>query len=286
MEDPGAFEPLPDDLQQVRNSCLDFLYSEAHGNENWEILRGGAACPGVFQLQVARFKGKRWDDSNIVCMRGKLRFHESSPQEILDLIVKLDERPNWDQMMESGEVRKVYSSSSRNSSSSANSIDGDTGCDIAHLQYRGVPCCSTVIAEHLAHRGVPHIVDKRDLCLFRWWATEHATQARPMRRVVLVAQSVEHGAIPEVSGSVRADLMECGYLMEEGKAGTGTFTDVTYINSLDFKGSIPASFTNIVLMQQPETLEAMVEILQKPDPSHPNCKSTCMPEGEKECRIM
>ena len=71
-----------------------------------------------------------------------------------------------------------------------------------------------------------------------------------------------HEAVPVVKGTVRASLMECGYLMRQGKDEDGTlYTDVTYINSLDFKGQIPPSFINVILMQQPATLVEMRKLI-------------------------
>jgi len=79
------------------------------------------------------------------------------------------------------------------------------------------------------------LVDKRDLCLFRYWESE---ESLPLRSAMLMAQSVVHDAVPEVKGTVRAELAECGI----------KYTDCTCITSLDLKGQLPSIVVNLMLL--------------------------------------
>jgi hypothetical protein len=152
------------------------------------------------------------------------------------MILKLDERPRWDDALLRGEVKRTFQSAT-----------AENGCDIAHLEYKGVPL----------------IVSSRDLCLFRHWTTVQAESPEKLSSCRLIAKSVEDDAVPPQSSSVRANLMECGYLMQEGLSENGRYTDVTYISSLDFKGSMPSSLVNLMLRHQPSTLLQMRSLLGK-----------------------
>lgn len=114
---------------------------------------------------------------------------------------------------------------------------------------------------HLCYAGVPAIVSPRDLCLLRCW------DRRPDGSCALVAESVADAAVPESPDAVRAELWECGYLMRPRDGGC----DVVYISSLDFKGQVPKAFTNVVMRQQPRSLEAMRKLLGGPVPPDPAC---------------
>merc|ERR1712086_1179801 len=148
-------------------------------------------------LRLESSKYKPYMDANpdIICVRGRLRFPGVMPRQVLELILNLESRTQWDSQMESGEKK-----------------------DESHL--------------------------------------------------ALYAQSIPHEAVPvDDSGSyVRAELHQCGYLAQlcedtSGKFYPSFYTDVTYISSLDFKGSIPATFTNVILRQQPATLLDMRRLL-------------------------
>lgn len=312
-------EPLPERLKDVRDRCFAFLDPEELGMDNWKSVGMMQSSNRPTELQVSQFKNQNrpaWAGRKLICVRGKLRFPHAFAAEILELIVQLDKRPKWDEAMLRGQVRKAYQAESRwpkteqkgesepqeegpetesifnaeerSSSAASTSSSRVVGCDIVHLEYGGVPL----------------LVDKRDLCLFRFWESwdmddngenqkenekeqenttgpsPSASSFAPLRRAVLMAQSVEHEAVPEVKGSVRAELAECGYFMQEGitydsRGNAVRYCDVTYITSLDFKGMIPKVIVNLMLRQQPGTLKAMRMIIARAKGG-----------DEKECSIM
>jgi hypothetical protein len=200
------------------------------------------------------FTGDRqeWGEkqSRVICVRGRLRFPQITLDKILSLLVNVDKRSMWDDQMVEGSIAKQYQWNDDKVSERANQHSesgevAENGCDVAHLVYRGVPL----------------IVSQRDLCLLRFWQTTSCNFFG--RRAYLVCRSVEHEAVPEIKGTIRAELMECGYYLQEGTVGGARFTDVTYVSSLDFKGSVPPVFSNVVLMQQPGTLVQMRNLLEK-----------------------
>lgn len=252
-EDVPSCATLPKELQQVRDECVAFLAKEANGDENWEQLRN-AATPT--DLSVWQFTGenKTWGNDKIICVRGSLRFPDTAPDEILNMILKLEQRPQWDDAMKEGAVKLRF----ENVTSGIEGEDKSSVCgsDIAHLVYK----------------GVPFLVSGRDLCLFRYWQSEKDSSSSGLKRSMLVAKSVKSEAVPETTGNVRADLMECGYLMQEGEDSDGKrFTNCTYISSLDFKGDIPPQMVNLILMQQPGSLQNMRRLLGKGGASTGGC---------------
>jgi len=229
MSNSNIEEVIPKELQDVRDRCVSFLLEEAKDDKNWKVLK---KQQGKEDLSVWQYQGSKWKNNDIICVRGRLRFPNTKPEEILAMIRKLEERHRWDHAMEYGEVKKTYKMEDGCNNT-------DCGCDIAHLVYNGVPL----------------LVSSRDLCLFRYWETTTTTNNN--KRIILACQSVVNDAVPTTNNCVRADLMECGYLMEEGV----DHTDVTYISSLDFRGEMPSQLVNMSLKLQPNTLLTMRRLL-------------------------
>lgn len=128
-------------------------------------------------------------------------------------------------------------------------------------KFKGLKRCDIV---RLAYAGMQPFVNARDLCLLRFARdTSHEVGALPNSgtRLELLAQSVEHGLVPPRESHTRAELHQCGYRMTLHKGPDGPYTDVVYISSLDFKGNFPYAFTNVILTQQPATLEAMRDVI-------------------------
>jgi len=231
---------LTDDLRAVARQCLQFFLDST---SDWSVKQGDFT-KNPSRIEGSVYQGEYFNNtssSTIWCVRGRLRFPNIKPQQILDLLVKLDERPKWDSQMKSGEISTVLE---------------EDKWDIAHLSYN----------------GMWPFVSARDLCLLRAYGEVESldlnlssTNFRP-GTLVLLAKSVEHDSVPtsESSSFTRAELKECVYVMEPaGDSSTDStyYTDVTYISSLDFKGSFPPWFTNIILSQQPRTLVAMRDVL-------------------------
>ncbi|CAD7923321.1 unnamed protein product [Amoebophrya sp. A120] len=275
MSPPTSTNPistaLSPEFAAVRQGCLDFLEKQAESYDDWMVLQSGekqtsstssssGAKPlnnriSAEKLEIARYVGKKYVGDDIIAVRGRLVFPETEPAEILGLIVDLERRKLWDSQMEYGRVHVQYEGAAGgddgkdeqsttvahndavlNTRASTRTSTQAAGCDLAHLAYKGAL-----------------FVQPRDLCLLRAW---HPTDFG----CVLVAQSVADEAIPEKPGVVRAELRECGYWLKADGRGN---TEATYISSLDFKGNIPATFTNVILRQQPGTLLEMRNILRK-----------------------
>jgi len=213
---------LPQHMADIRGRCLRFLDQEAHSETKWGLLQRSTDLEKT--LEIAYYTGHTNED--IITTRGRLRFPDVEPEEVLDLIMNLHKRPEWDSQMSAGQVHVQYD---------------ETDADLAYLTYR----------------GAPPMVLPRDLCLLRAW------YVKPGDWCILVAHSVVDDSIPEKPGFIRAELKECGYVMKRVSDSGHLCTEVTYISSTDLKGLIPVSFANIILKQQPGTLIAMRDLLKK-----------------------
>lgn len=208
-------------MASTRDKCFRFLNQEAESPTNWGLLQRSTDLEKT--LEIAYYTGRSDDD--IVTTRGRLRFPDVEPEVVLELIMNLQKRPEWDSQMSAGKVHVKYN---------------EGNADLAYLAYSGAV-----------------MVLPRDLCILRAW------EVKPGDRCILVAQSVVDDVIPERRGYVRAELKECGYLMKRVVDSGNLCTEVTYISSIDMKGTIPVSFINIMLKQQPKTLIAMRDLLKK-----------------------
>jgi len=253
--------PIPAEHLAIFQTCRKFVDDEKDNSSgHWELMHRSAAFEeDPLSLESCKYKPYMEANPDIICVRGRLRFPGVMPRQVIDLIVNLDTRREWDSQMESGDRRVSYDVGSENR-------EGILTADIASLRYK----------------GQQPFVAPRDLCLARF--TEDLSPERDETHLALYAKSVVHDAVPEdASGThVRAELHECGYIMQLREDTSGTFfpsyfTDVTYISSLDFKGNIPSTFTNIILRQQPATLLEMLKLLDR---------SAIANGKEKQCTVM
>jgi hypothetical protein len=226
---PGG--PLPKNYVEVRERCKKFLFDNlASDAKGWTIKQ--ATSPGAITLEIAEYEKR---EGGILTARGKLKFPDATPLQVLDLIVNLDSRPKWDSQMKTGQVHCGFDTWEEKGH--------ECSADIAHLVYKGI-----------------WPVSERDLCLLRSWSA-----AKDGSSCWLISESVEDEAVPVGCGCgagetppVRAALRECGYFMEKMEGGG---CEVTYISSLDFGGSLPVWFVNLLLLQQPRTLDTMRDLL-------------------------
>lgn len=237
-------EPLPKPYADVKNKCIAFLmkHVDNYDSEEWRILQSNNE--DFENLEIAQYE--KPSKGGVVTVRGRLFFPGILPKQILKMVVELQERPRWDSQMQSGEVFVRYHGFDQDEKCPDGEIkkSAEYFADIAYLAYKGAP-----------------MVSQRDLCLLRVWQFEDDGES-----CVLVSESVQHEKVPCKSGFVRAELRECGYQMKRcvGKDEKEGCL-VTYISSLDFKGSFPSSFTNVIMRQQPKSLEAMRKLLNQSD---------------------
>jgi len=243
--------------------CKAFLLGEGLSSTNWEIRSGNFDAEPT-KLESAKYKLPR-ENPNIHCVRGRLRFPNVRPQQVLELIVNVQNRPAWDSQLEVGEVKMTYGLSDKSATMQ------NVHIDIASLKYK----------------GQPPLVSARDLCIIRFSEDISSMDGNADEKnhcLTLFAQSIEHPSVPVDPNYVRAQLYECGYMMKLGEEADGKFyTDVTYVSSLDFKGHFPASFTNIILSQQPATLVAMRSLLAKSTGSAVSADNN---DSKKDCILM
>jgi len=286
-------QELPPDFLLEYQNCHRFLTKNClgKGDHNWKISSGDHNKDPL-NLESAVYQ-KEIAGSNVYCVRGRLRFPGVRPNEVRQLILKLHERPRWDTQMSKGKVHVKYHFNHPN-----------IQCDLAHLCYHGQ--WSIVEARDLCllrfwgkyfpfEEGAGttegpdgiisnSIVAKSSAAKTRDTSDDvqdSETETDDHNTLMLLAKSVVDDAIPETEDHVRATLHECGYCMQPGTVDAGTagypkgknyYSDVTYISSLDFNGSFPPTFTNIILQQQPATLLKMREIL--------------LEEESKDCSVM
>ena len=93
--------------------------------------------------------------SEVICVRGRLRFPLIEPGAILDLILKLHERPRWDSEMVTGHIALPFDMEGEQTYLAAKSKKKlSVGSDLAYLAYNGANWAG---------------VSPRDLCLLRYW---------------------------------------------------------------------------------------------------------------------
>ena len=252
---------LPPVFADLLHQCKKFLGREGDSMDktSWKFLRVRCGLPSV---EVARYRKELGGTSNVVCVRGKTRFPATiKPRHILDLVLDVQQRFEWDSMLKSGRVAKRFASAAAAEEGEEEEGGGEEeGGYGVKGKKKEKPSGEDII--RLAYKGAP-MVSPRDLCLLRGWGNDLTDLGlAPERKgCYLVAQSViDDVAVPEAKGHVRASLSECGYLFEEMEDGT---VEATYISSLDFRGKIPYWFSNIIVEQQPDSLKAMRRVLLK-----------------------
>ena len=266
----------PSEYQAIYDKCHAFVHAEKDNQSgNWELMNGSTDFEqDSLRLESSKYKPCMDANPDIICVRGRLRFPGVLPRQVVELILNLENRTQWDSQMESGEKRVSYDVSSREGHR-----EGMLTMDVAALKYK----------------GQRPFVSARDLCLLR--VTEDLSENKDESHLALYAQSIPHDAVPvDGSGSyVRAELHQCGYLAQlcedsSGKFYPSFYTDVTYISSSDFKGSIPSTFTNVILRQQPATLLDMRKLLSAGKEwigSDYYANAGLTPDGsDKQCAIM
>mmetsp|Transcript_29455 Transcript_29455/g.94478 ORF Transcript_29455/g.94478 Transcript_29455/m.94478 type:complete len:252 (-) Transcript_29455:31-786(-) len=156
------------------NDIIDRLFSvwdnSPSAQEDWKSVRGGESH--VVDIQP--------DLHGPVKMARGQGFIRATPQEVFQVLLHVERRPDWDDLCDYGsQVRQL----------------GDNA-DIVYLSYQGkLGVCA------------------RDLCLLRGWLQN------PDGSAILVAHSIECGDVPKVAGKVRAECHDCAYMitpMEDG----------------------------------------------------------------------
>jgi hypothetical protein len=168
-------------------------------------------------------------DAEFVTVRGRLHFTGLKPAEVLSLIHDCPNRTAWDDMLQEGKFARSYGAVN-------SAILPDCSADVIQLIYKGVMGVSA-----------------RDLCLLRAWGEDEDGKCW------LVAESCQDDEVPLDSKYVRAELRECGYMMSPTPEGC----EVTYISQTNFNGWIPNFMQNIMMMQQPESLRKMLDVLRQ-----------------------
>lgn len=107
-------------------------------------------------------------------------FIRAAPEDVLDMLIAIERRPDWDDLCDYGsQVKRL----------------GDNA-DIAYLSYQGkLGVCA------------------RDLCLLRAW------QQRADGTTVLVSTSIDVDDVPKVTGKVRAECRDCAYFVTPVEGG-------------------------------------------------------------------
>lgn len=175
-------EELPKQYVGVYGRCREFLIqnTESRGREKWNITDGdfdsnpyklesailkgsnpagfsdskkGSSSPttgvGIFRSTPASSPSSSQDSSSkVYVVRGRLRFPGFRPEQILNLIRRLENRPKWDSQMQKGDVKVQFNFTHEG----VNQLPTGVTCDLAHLCYK----------------GQQPIVKARDLCILRF----------------------------------------------------------------------------------------------------------------------
>ncbi|EKX42752.1 hypothetical protein GUITHDRAFT_111123 [Guillardia theta CCMP2712] len=220
------------------NDIIDRLFSvwdnSPSAQEDWKSVRGGESH--VVDIQP--------DLHGPVKMARGQGFIRATPQEVFQVLLHVERRPDWDDLCDYGsQVRQL----------------GDNA-DIVYLSYQGkLGVCA------------------RDLCLLRGWLQN------PDGSAILVAHSIECGDVPKVAGKVRAGQEnEDGMGDEEQGVGEGTWVRAechdcaymitpmedgclfSYAIQLDMKGYVPLFFSNLIQTQHPLIISMLRKNLEIP----------------------
>ena len=128
-------------------------------------------------------------------------------ETILAFTQDYSQKRRWDDMFEEGRIVETFSDSS----------------SVAYERYKGM-----------------WPVSGRDFCFGTW-------TVRDEEKIVDLAFSLTHPAVPEVRGIVRAEMELGGFIYRKL---TPTSTRVCYIVYLDLKGSLPVRLVNMLQKQQ------------------------------------
>ena len=128
-------------------------------------------------------------------------------ETILTFTQDYGQKRRWDDQFEEGRIVEAFSDNS----------------GVAYERYKGM-----------------WPVSGRDFCLGTW-------TMRDEEKIVDLAFSITHPAVPEVSGVVRAEMEVGGFIYRKLSPTT---TRVCYLVYLDLKGSLPVSLVNMLQKQQ------------------------------------
>ena len=214
--------------------------------------RGGDVCIVVWQ---ARASGSATSDQHMVDIQPDLHgpvkvatgqgFIRARPEDVLNMIVAVERRPEWDDLCD-------YASQVRLPLCSLVDIPAELCCvecrmprDHFLLMMRGMVEQVKKLGEqsdivYLSYQGKLGVC-ARDLCLLRAW------QERPDGSTVLVAHSIECEDVPRVAGKVRAECQDCAYVVTPAEDGC----IFSYVIQLDMKGYVPLFFSNLIQTQHP-----------------------------------
>ena len=128
-------------------------------------------------------------------------------ETILTFTQDYGQKRRWDDQFEEGRIVEAFSDNS----------------GVAYERYKGM-----------------WPVSGRDFCFGTW-------TMRDEEKIVDLAFSITHPAVPEVSGVVRAEMEVGGFIYRKLSPTT---TRVCYLVYLDLKGSLPVSLVNMLQKQQ------------------------------------
>eukprot|EP00928_Gymnodinium_smaydae_P010472 TRINITY_DN13955_c0_g1_i1.p1 TRINITY_DN13955_c0_g1~~TRINITY_DN13955_c0_g1_i1.p1 ORF type:complete len:231 (-),score=31.04 TRINITY_DN13955_c0_g1_i1:208-900(-) len=215
----------PDYCESIARS-LEFLRSEyaapAKSNSDSRWLLSSLSAEDG--LETATLQQA---DADFITVRGRMRFPGIKPAQVQRLVHDCVNRTAWDDMLEEGKFAREYGAV-------RTACLPECQADVIRLVYKGLMGVSS-----------------RDLCLLRAWGQDDDGKCW------LVAESCVDDVVPEDANCVRAELRECGYMFEPSDDGC----IVTYISQTNFNGWIPSFMQNVMMMQQPESLRKMYQVL-------------------------
>jgi len=146
------------------------MWQNPAGGDAWKFVRG-ANGNAMAEHHVVDEKPDLHGPVKVARGQGFIR---APPQEVLNMLIAVERRPDWDDLCDyASRVKKLGENS-----------------DIVYLSYQGkLGVCA------------------RDLCLLRAW------QMCPDGSTVLVADSVDCDDVPRVAGKVRAECHDCAYMV-------------------------------------------------------------------------
>lgn len=204
---------------------LEFLRAEYNSPSSSKAKEGWVTTGEVTGVEASMLQK---DGEDFVTVRGRMTMQGISPKQVQDLIIDCVGRPQWDDQLQEGSFATSF----------------------GQLRTAMLPPCSADIIR-LIYKGMPPVVKGRDLCLLRAWGSDEDGSCW------LVAESCADEAVPVDGTYIRAELRECGYMMTPVPGGC----EVVYISQTKMNGWIPAWFNNVLVTQQPYSLEAMYRVL-------------------------
>jgi len=161
--------------EQQYNDMINRMFSLWSVGESFQLTRAsGKATSEEHQVDVQP------DLHGPVKVATGQGFIRARPEDVLNMVVAIERRPDWDDLCDyASQVKKLGEQS-----------------DIVYLSYQGkLGVCA------------------RDLCLLRAW------QGRPDGSTVLVSHSIECDDVPRVAGKVRAECQDCVYVVTPAEDG-------------------------------------------------------------------